>query len=304
MKLLLTLLLALLLTVDARACLNGYRTTLGGGAIDIEFGTWRGRPQGRDLAAEAPANRQWLRAQDSLWRAHHRLEDYSDYGVALVYLGRYREAQAVFEAIEAQRPGLYATAANLGTTYELLGQNERALHWITRAVQLNPKSHEGSEWIHVNILKAKLRGPAGITSQQLLGTDFGRGLAPTTTLAEPELLQLRAALYYQLTERLSFVPAPDPVVARLLFDLGNIYALTVSLEEADPVFEQARAYGGVGPLLWLRSAYFTLVELYVDSGPFLLLPVLLIGGGWWYWRRRKKRKAVARRLVAAGWKEL
>jgi tetratricopeptide (TPR) repeat protein len=83
-------------------------------------------------------------------------ENYSDYGVALCYAGRYAEAMKIFQAIEKKTPNKYQTAANIGTTYELLGKLDSALFWIKRGLQINPDSHGGSEWIHVKILEHEI----------------------------------------------------------------------------------------------------------------------------------------------------
>lgn len=292
-------LLALLLTVEARACLNEYHTSLSGHMFEVEPSErGPGRPRWRDLAHEASFNQQRLRELASRWQQYHRLADYSDYGVTLVYLGRYAEARRVFEAIERQQPGLYATAANLGTTFELLGQNEQALRWIERAVRLDPYSHQGSEWIHVNILKAKLSGD--LSSRRLIGTDFGPWPGPVSALTGPQLVTLRQQLYYQLSERMSFVRAPEPIVGRLLFDLGNIYALTVSLEATDEVYDLAAEYGGGGVLRPARRVFFGLVEMYAEGTLHLLVFLLVVAGSVVFWRRRrKKRRAAARAVVSA-----
>jgi len=57
--------------------------------------------------------------------------------------------------IERWHPGLYATAANLGTAYELLGNVDSAYYWIEEDMRRNPQGHEGSEWMHLCILSAK-----------------------------------------------------------------------------------------------------------------------------------------------------
>ncbi len=96
---------------------------------------------------------------------------------------------------------------NLGTVYELLGENENALLWIKKAVAIDPASHGNSEWIHVRILEAKIGGDHLVATSFLLNTSFGDGEIPDTDLSDAELESLRNALYYQLDERISFVEA-------------------------------------------------------------------------------------------------
>lgn len=226
------------------------------------------------------------------------LSDYSDYGVVLVYLGRYEQARAVFTAIEARQPGLYATAANLGTVYELLGQNERALYWIQRAVRINPRSHYGSEWIHVNILRAKLRGAGAVNARFLLGTDFGTAATPVTTISQTSLKHLRAALYFQLAERMSFIKPKDAVVGQLLFELGNTYALTSDVESALDVYDQARAYGYGGGVLARRYAYFQWLKYREDFLGLLVLLGLLGLAGFGALRLGRGLKRAYRRRIS------
>ncbi len=56
----------------------------------------------------------------------------------------------------AQHPNDYSIIANLGTAYELTGNDEKALELIRKAVAINPNSHYNSEWIHVRILEEKV----------------------------------------------------------------------------------------------------------------------------------------------------
>lgn len=293
MKLL--LLLLLLLSRPALACINEYQPTMAGDYLSVDDANNPPLtpPTGHDLAAASYANERRLHQLDSLWHTQHRLTDYSDYGVMLVYLQRYAEARAVFETIEQRRPGLYATAANLGTVYELLGKNQLALRWIQRAVAINPHAHEGSEWIHVNILQAKLSGRTG--AQALLGTHFGEAIRPVSALPGAELDAMRDALYYQLTERMSFVHPPDRIVGQLLFELGNLYALTSSVVTARQLYAEARRYGYQSSVLRQRDYYFTWLVYKDDTIQLLILggllglliavPVRLI-------RQRRRRRAI------------
>jgi len=82
-----------------------------------------------------------------IYNKTHALKDYNDLGAMLMYSGQYERAQQIFQEIEAKKPGLYATAANLGTVDELLGNDEEAYRWIKRALEINPNSHHGNGFI-------------------------------------------------------------------------------------------------------------------------------------------------------------
>lgn len=287
-----------LLAGPAGACLNDHAATRLDGSwqsSDDNSYVMRQPPVGRNLAAEAPANRRRLRQLDSLWRTRHQLADYAGYGLVLVHLGRYAEARKVFEQLDTWQPNQYETTANLGTVYELLGQPYLALKWIQKSIELNPRSHQGTEWLHVNILQAKLRGARAINAEYLLGVDFGQAAAPVLSLRGSRPLDsIQHALHYQLSERLSFVHPPDPIMAELLFDLGNAYALTSNVESAERVYAQAAEFGYGGPLLWKRRAYFWWLRDGHDAVVTTVLLVLLGLGGFGLWRLGK---AVRRRFA-------
>ena len=85
------------------------------------------------------------------------MERRNNVAVDMIYRGRIPEAIEALKELEAEQPGDYVTAANLGTAYELAGKNEDALHWIKEAIRRNKDSHWKTEWLHVDILEAKLK---------------------------------------------------------------------------------------------------------------------------------------------------
>lgn len=184
---------------------------------------------------------------DSLYKQTKDLDYLSDKGLLLILMKRYQEAIALYLDIEQQQPKHYSTASNLGTAYELAGQNEKALYWINKAIAIDPESHQHSEWIHANILKAKLSGNAGNDPASLVNTSFfpryqqdNYNVLPETTLSDAELKALGDALYYQLNERVSFIEGKDPIVSRLLFTLADIHFLQKNYSDAITIYAMAR----------------------------------------------------------------
>lgn len=151
------------------------------------------------------------------------LPDTLDYAVALIRLGRYAAAIEALEAFEAARPGVYETAANLGTAYELVGKLEEAALWIARGIERNPRSHAGTEWLHAAILHAKLKmrdDPSWLKTHSVIdGAQVG----------QREAGEIVRAIDYQLGERLQFVSAPDAVVCDLFYQA----AVRVTGEDAE-----------------------------------------------------------------------
>jgi tetratricopeptide (TPR) repeat protein len=210
---------------------------------------------------------QKLEKAKHLYQKSHAIKDYSDYGVMLIYNGQYTKAQNIFKEIEAKKPGLYATAANLGTVNELLGQDQQAYKWIKRAIEINPKSHHGSEWIHLKILDAKVHAhgnPDYYRTHDILGLNFGSDKIPSRKVSR-DLYKVKEQLYDQLAERLTFIKPKDPIVAQLLFDAGNITAITDDVKTALEVYAQAREYGYSGLTIDKREKYFQQLQKKADE---------------------------------------
>jgi tetratricopeptide (TPR) repeat protein len=240
---------ALLTSTPTLACINVYGTDL------------HGKPrqtftEPKDLLGElTTARRDWMTVKEKLGRnlATASLEQKNDYAAALIYSGELESALEILIAIEQATPGLYATATNLGTAYELLGKNEHALSWIRAGIRRNPRSHDGSEWIHVAILEAKLamaKDPAWLQTHSILGLEQGTGRLPTHPRKPArgnrgEVLdagETLAAIHRQLLERMQFVKPPDPIVGDLLFDYANLTMLTDTVENAAVLYELALRY--------------------------------------------------------------
>ena len=190
---------------------------------------------------------------DSLYMVSKDLDYLSDKGLLLILLERYEEAVKLYLEIENIEPNRYSTSSNIGTAYELLGQNENALKWIKKSIEFNPKSHNKSEWIHVKILEAKIKGRQFYTTDFLLNTEFGSDTIPNSKMTKQQLQDLSNALYYQLNERISFVKPKEKIVAQLLFDLGNIAYLLGNYYDALADYKQAKLYGYAGQLIEQRT---------------------------------------------------
>jgi hypothetical protein len=115
-------------------------------------------------------------------------------------------------------------------------------------VKRNPGAHEGTEWLHVRILEAKLAlasDPAWLTTHSVLGLDFGSAATPAFPTQWPQgryVPSTLAALRYQLRERIAFVAPPDPIIADLVADYARLVALDAVIEQALPIYDLALAY--------------------------------------------------------------
>lgn len=243
-------LLTLLFINKTNACLNGESKVLKDGTFLYEDPPGN-IPYGH-IFNDDESLKDGIKQLDSLYKSTKDLDYLSDQGLLLILLKRYDAAIKLYLEIEKLEPNRYSTASNIGTAYELSGQNEKALQWIKKSVQIDPKSHKNSEWLHVKILEAKIKGQQFYTSNFLLNTEFGLGINPASKLNKDELQKLSDALYYQLNERVSFVEPKEKIVAQLLFDHGNVAFLLNNYSDALGDYEQARKYGFTGQLFEQR----------------------------------------------------
>jgi len=244
------LIITLCLVGRSFACLNGDTKELANGEL-LYWDKSTSTPSGHRFNGNADFAR-FPRELHNLYKKTNDIRYLSDEGLVLIVLGEYKKAITLYLQIEKIKPNRYSTASNIGTAYELDGQNKQALFWIEKAVKLNEHSHYDSEWIHVNILKAKLGGEQFITTQFLLNTDFGTDSIPRTSLPKKKLDSLSQALFYQLNERNSFVKPKDKIVAQLLFDLGNLTFVRSAYKVALADYALAKEYGYDDKLIDLR----------------------------------------------------
>jgi tetratricopeptide (TPR) repeat protein len=252
-KILIAFALIFLFLCKSFACLNGETTVL-------KDGTWlytdrrEKVPYGHRYEFDVKSLNKSLKKIEGLYKTTKDLDYLSDKGLILILLKKYDEAIKLYLEIEKKEPGRYSTASNIGTAYELAGQNENALQWIKRAVEIDPSSHDHSEWLHVKILEAKINGELYYNSDFLLNLRFGSGDEPISGLKDSTLQNMHDALYYQLNERVSFIKTKDDLVAELLFDLGNFAFELGNYDDARHDYELARRYGYEGDLIDVRTA--------------------------------------------------
>ena len=293
--------LATLAIADARACINEYGTTVSGSA---KLRSHMGVP------ASFPINTEYYRKQvESLMPrladspSHKEL---SDLAVAYLYLGETDRAIKLLVQAESQTPNEYVIASNLGTAFELAGRNVEALKWIEEGIRRNPDSHQGSEWIHANLLRAKIAmvdDPEWIRSNSVTGLHFGNGPTPdfAASLSQPNCPEspevIAAHLHHQLSERRKFIPGSDPIVASLMFDLANATALSNTVEDAILIYQAARDLGyhdtalldkRIGALKKLRRLLSG--WSYDAIASFAIGSACALGFGVWCARRLKRRK--------------
>ncbi len=223
------------------SCLNGETLELKNGVLLYQDSEYKDIPKGHDFYKQNfDAIIKDLR---KLYKETKDIDYLSDVGVVLILQKKYNEAIKLYNQIEKTHPNRYSTASNIGTIYELTGDNVNALKWIEKSIKLNFNSHKASEWIHVNILKAKVNDLI-FSSQNIINTDFSFESFPKTDLKKDNLKSLRSQIYFQLNERISFIKGKDKSIAVLLFDLANIdYLLGEKSSQYKELYKMAIDYG-------------------------------------------------------------
>lgn len=287
--------LAILLTANGvLACVNGYEDQ----TKHLVF-----KPDAKAVALE-------VQRLEASYQQQSTAEIANDFAVVLLLAGNTQRAIDVLMRLEQEKPGLANTASNLGTALELAGRTREAMQWIQEGIKRNPADHQGTEWVHVKILEAKLAieaDPAWLKTHTVLGLQFGAGDLPQKPLHEAidflgqtrALRDTQSAVSYQLQERLKFVSPPDAVVADLLASLGNI-AYTLGEESPESYYRRAIDFGALdAPALQRRVQYIETHLWGVSVVVWRLMAGLAISGGAYYlWTQRSRRKTKSERLAA------
>jgi hypothetical protein len=254
--------LGLLATAQASACINDFATDRQGRRGDIPVFT------GRELATELTRGRDWNAGPEEAKRRLDKalsapsFENATDFGVSLLCRGHFAPAIGLFLKLEEAFPGRPETAANLGTALELAGHDAVALKWIRIGIRRDPAEHDGTDWLHARILEAKVAAAAARRDphRSIAGVAFSNALIPPMPRTLPagndgrpvRPHELDRAFRYQLSERMQFVRPKDWVVANLLSDWATLNLAGGPIENAESLHDLAVRYGQPQTLLWAR----------------------------------------------------
>jgi hypothetical protein len=164
-------------------------------------------------------------AAEGQWRKAPTLENTNDLALAWILAGRAEEGIQLLRDLEKREPDSAIVAAHLGTALELTGSDQEALLWVRESVRRDPKEHEGSEWVHVKILEARLalaRNPNWLRTHSVVGWREGQSLLADERGLVRSPRDLVEPITYQLAQRTRFVDPPDPIAGDLYLTLGDI----------------------------------------------------------------------------------
>jgi tetratricopeptide (TPR) repeat protein len=170
----------------------------------------------------------------------------SDYGWNTLKFGKCDNAVKLLEALYEKYPNEYNIVANLGTAYEVASDNVKALALLKKAVEINPQSHYGSEWIHLKILEQKVSSTPDYKKILDLNVpnNFNEWLGSGTNFYHKEISpdSLMVQIAYQLHERISFIRPTDPIIGKLVFDFAELVALVHPPYKAIEFYDYAARY--------------------------------------------------------------
>jgi hypothetical protein len=175
-----------------------------------------------------------------------------DAAVELLFSGDAPGAVAKLTELDRRLPDNYWICANLGAACELSGDVPAALRWVEKAMAINPGAHEGTEWMHAAVLKARLAlaaDPAWLQTHTISGLpqgDVPAGFTISRGSLTLSLEDIRRALTAHTFARLLFVKPHDAIAAALLTELALVEARVRSVEDGTALLDLADAYGGQG----------------------------------------------------------
>ena len=168
----------------------------------------------------------------------------SDFAWYELRVGNKSIAVSLLELLYTKHADEYNILANLGTAYEVTGNNQKALELLQKAIAVNPQSHVGSEWIHIKILEQKNSAAPDYTKIINLGSkNFEEWLIDRKYSFPQNPDSLKKQIAYQLHERISFIKPPDAIIAQLVLDFADIVARHDGHVAAAPFYEYADNYG-------------------------------------------------------------
>jgi tetratricopeptide (TPR) repeat protein len=175
--------------------------------------------------------------------------------IAYVYLGKYKEALELSKELIRDYPKEYNIVITHAVCLELNGNLRDALTYMQKAVNMNPESHRGSEWIHIKILEHLIAKKPQNAS--VLELDFGNDSIPNLSNSTPEL-DIDAyvvQLEFQLEDRGYFVDTTNILYGSLMFDFANLVYASGNKVKSLESFKECRRYGFRHPALEKRIQY-------------------------------------------------
>ena len=175
---------------------------------------------------ESPARTRYL-AEAAKLEKQMRLsaDEKADLGALYIRLGEAAKAIELLRAAQRDHPNHFFIAANLGTAWQLQGNLAQATDALREAVRLAPGKLQAAETLHLKLVQARLRRPAGpLDLDDLFGVRYVNDQnvfepAKLAALERKKLPERAAALVQQLA---LWLPADGPLLWQLA-ELANAH---------------------------------------------------------------------------------
>jgi hypothetical protein len=213
---------SLCVALHANACLNIFSIDSAGNIHHLEHSFLRTIQTDRSFVAGKVK-----KLEQRFSTGKYSYKDVSDYGAYLLMAGRFAEGLELFQGLTKKYGTLYEICANAAVAWELNGNIDSALYWERKALSINPRAHNHSEWIHLKILEAKKElqsDPDWCLKNQV--THVMDSVKKYYRHEEHELSEGAQSLTQfvdQLNERLQFTYGEDKVMGKLLLETGDAY---------------------------------------------------------------------------------
>ncbi|MBL7950932.1 MAG: hypothetical protein JNM62_04375 [Flavobacteriales bacterium] len=165
----------------------------------------------------------------------------NDLVIAYLYDKQWQRALELSTQLVTALPNEYTVVITHAAALELNGRAADAVPYMQRALELNSGSHQGSEWIHLRLLKERVRGGTP-DPWALIGVDLRPG-GVLHASADVDLLKLVKQVHYQVNDRRFFTPEHDPLYGALLFVYADLLTLNNYASQAEGMYTMAAEYG-------------------------------------------------------------
>lgn len=173
---------------------------------------------------ENPLRRRYRDEAEKL-RAKKKLsaDESADLGAIYVRLGEPARAVEVLRQAHEAHPGHFATLANLGTAWQLLGELRQAESALEQAVRLAPGKHLAFEEAHLKLVRLRSK-PKAAELDDLFGVQFlgGKDAYEPGKIAAVQLKKLPAKSVALVQQLALWLPA-DGALLWQLAELANAH---------------------------------------------------------------------------------
>jgi len=201
---------------------------------------------------------------------------WSNIALNLMKLGQADSSLKILLPLYKEHPNEYTIIGNIGTAYELTGQLDSALYYISKGFEINPKSHLKSEWVHVAILEAKIqesRRSGWLGHNSVLDLDnlikrVGKG-----DLRGRKVTSINNQIFLQIRTRAPFTPVPNMILANILETLGDFNRKVGTYENAILAYAYAMRFEGEKDHSKIENKVKKLNKERMDSDDIMEIPV-------------------------------